>query len=148
MLVVALVVPMTASYAVARGDRLPGFAPALDPAYWRGSNLVEVVVAALLAATMIAAMHVALGLVFDPRYKDFPFAALLGPVIALAILAFADNRTPSRPGNAERTAAAVLTGSAVFVTLNEGIANWQALLFAALLLLLALTALRAKAAPD
>jgi glucan 1,3-beta-glucosidase len=109
---------------------------------------VEVVVAALLAVIVVAAIHVALGLVFDPRYKDFPFAALLGPVIALAILAFADNRSPSQPGNAERAAAAVLTGSAVFVTLNEGIANWQALVFAGLLLLLALTALRARAAPS
>ena len=132
---------------MARGDRLAGLARALDPSYWRRSNRVEVVLAALLAATMVAAIHVALGLVFDPRYKDFPFAALLGPVMALAILAFADNRAPARPGSAERMAAAVLTGSAVFITLNEGIANWQALLFAALLLLLALTAMRAKAAP-
>ena len=147
MLILALVVPMTAAFAVARGNRLPVFAPALDPSGWRRSNLVELVVSALLAATMVAAIHVALGLVIDPRYKDFPFAALLGPVVALAILAFADNTGPARPGNAERTAAAVLAGSAVFVTLNEGIANWQALLVAALLLLLALTALRAKAAP-
>ena len=147
MLVLALVVPMATSYAVARGDRLAGLARALDPSCWRGSNLVEVVVAALLAATLVAAIHVALGLVFDPRYKDFPFAALLGPVTALAILALADNPGPPRPGGAEIAAAALLTGSAVFVTLNEGIANWQALVFAALLLLLALTALRAKAAP-
>jgi glucan 1,3-beta-glucosidase len=109
---------------------------------------VEVVLAALLAATMVAAMHVALGLVFDPRYKDFPIAALLGPVIGLALLAFADDRSPSRPGHAEVAAAALLTGSALFVTLNEGIANWQALVFSTLLLLLALTVLRARAAPD
>ncbi len=147
MLVLALVVPMAASYAVARGDGLAGLARALDPSYWRRSKSVEVVLAALLAATMVAAIHVALGLVFDPRYKDFPFAALLGPVMALAIVAFADNRAPARPGSAERMAAAVLTGSAVFITLNEGIANWQALVFATLLLLLALTAMRAKAVP-
>jgi len=140
-------VPMAASYAVARGDRLAGLARALDPSCWRGSNLVEVVLAALLAATLVAAIHVALGLVFDPRYKDFPFAALLGPVVALAILAVSTIKAPPRPGGAEIAAAALLTGSAVFVTLNEGIANWQALVFAALLLLLALTALRAKAAP-
>jgi hypothetical protein len=48
---------------------------------------------------------------------------------------------------AERTAAAVLTGSALYIVLNEGLANWQALLFSALLLILALTCLRAKAAP-
>jgi glucan 1,3-beta-glucosidase len=148
MLVLALVVPMVASYALGRGDRLPGFAPALDPSRWRRSKLVEVVTAALLAATMVATIHVALGLVFDPRYKDFPVAALLGPVVALAIVALCGNQELSRPGNAEHAAAAVLTGSAVFITLNEGIANWQALAFAGLLLLLALTALRAKAAPD
>jgi glucan 1,3-beta-glucosidase len=147
MLVLALVVPMAASYALARGDGLAGIARALDPSRWRPSDVVQVVLAALLAATIVAAIHVALGLVFDPRYKDFPFAALLGPVTALAILAFADNPHPPRPGGAETVAAAVLTGSAVFVTLNEGIANWQALLFATLLLLLALTALRAKVAP-
>lgn len=147
MLVLTLVVPMAASYAVARGDRLPGIARALDPSYWREPDRVAVVLAALLAATMVAAIHVALGLVFDPRYKDFPLAALVGPVIALAVLALVDNPAPDRPGNAELAAAALLTGSAVFVTLNEGIANWQALSFAALLLLLALTALQARAAP-
>ena len=147
MLVLALVVPMAAAFAVGRGDRLAGFARALDPSYWRASDRVAVVLAALLAATVVAAIHVALGLVFDPRYKDFPIAALLGPVTALAILAFSSAKDPPRPGGAEIAAAAVLTGSAVFVTLNEGIANWQALAFAALLLLLALTVLRAKAAP-
>ena len=96
---------------------------------------------------MIAAIHVALGLVFDPRYKDFPLAALAGPVIALAVLAVAGSNAPARPGAAEIAAAIVLAGSALFVIANEGIANWQALLFATLLLLLALTAVRAKAAP-
>ena len=147
MLVLALVVPMAAAYALGRGERLPGLGRALDPSARRASNCIEIGLAALLAATVIAAIHVALGLVFDPRYKDFPFAALLGPVTALAILALADNLGPRRPGGAEIAAAAVLAGSAVFVTLNEGIANWQAVLFAALLLLLALTVLQAKAAP-
>jgi hypothetical protein len=41
----------------------------------------------------------------------------------------------------------VLAGSALFVVVNEGVANWQALLLAGLLLLLALTALQAKAVP-
>lgn len=147
MLVLALVVPMAAAYAVARGDRLAGFAEALDLSRWRRFPLVELVLAALFAATVVAAIHVALGLVFDPRYKDFPFAALAGPAIALAILAFIAARAPLKPGAAEIAAASMLTGSALFVVVNEGIANWQALFLASLLLLLALTALRAKAAP-
>jgi hypothetical protein len=90
-------------------------------------------------------MHVALGLVFDPRYKDFPFPALSGPVAALAILAFAGARDPARPGLAEIVGAVVLAGSAVFIIANEGIANWQAVLFACLLVVLALTLLQRPA---
>jgi glucan 1,3-beta-glucosidase len=106
-----------------------------------------VVLAALFAATVVAAIHVALGLVFDPRYKDFPFAALAGPVIALAVLTFADRKQASAPGAAEVVAAALLASPALFVVVNEGLANWQALIFAGLLLLLALTCLKAEAAP-
>jgi glucan 1,3-beta-glucosidase len=147
MLVLALVVPMAAAYALARGDALAGFAKALDPTHWRARDAIGAVLAGLLAATVITAIQVALGLVFDPRYKDFPFAALIGPVVALAVLAFASGKTATRAGPAEIAAATVLAGSALFVVLNEGLANWQALLFSALLLLLALTVLRAKAAP-
>ena len=147
IIVLGLVVPMAAAYALARGDPLAGFAEALDSSYWRRNNIVAVVLAGLLAATVVAAIHVALGLVFDPRYKDFPFAALTGPIVALAVLAFTTARAPIKPGAAEIAAATVLAGSSLFVIANEGIANWQALLLAGLLLLLALTALRAKAAP-
>jgi glucan 1,3-beta-glucosidase len=143
MFALAAAVPLAVSFSLAHGDRLPGFDLALDLSRWRGKDTFAVVLAGLLAATMIAAMHVALGLVFDPRYKDFPLAALTGPVVALAILAFARAPAPHRPGNAEVVGAAVLAGSAIFVIANEGIANWQALLFASLLVILALTLLRA-----
>jgi hypothetical protein len=83
--------------------------------------------------------------VFDPRYKDFPLAALTGPVVALAILAFAGAPAPHRPGSAEVVGATVLASSAIFVIANEGILNWQALLFASLLIMLALTLLQAEA---
>ncbi len=140
LFVLALAVPLAAAFALARGERLGSFALALDPGNWRGKDSVAVVLAALLAVTMVAAMHVALGLVFDPRYKDFPLAALAGPVIALAILAVAGSGAP-RPGTAEIAGASVLIGSALFIVVNEGIANWQALLFAGLLVLLSTTLL-------
>jgi glucan 1,3-beta-glucosidase len=145
MLVLAVAVPVAAAFTVGRGDHLTGFATALDPARWRRSAPIEVILAALLAATVVAAIHVAFGLVFDPRYKDFPFAALAGPIIALAVPAYAN--AAARPGAAEIVAAVLLTGSAVFIVANEGIANWQALLFGGLLLLLAVSCVRVKAAP-
>jgi exo-beta-1,3-glucanase (GH17 family) len=143
--VLAAAVPLAASFALGHGERLPGFDLALDPSRWRSKDLIGIVLAGLVAATMVAAMHVALGLVFDPRYKDFPWAALTGPVVAFAVLAFARAPAPHRPGSAEVVGAAVLVGSAIFVIANEGILNWQALLFASLLLMLALTLLQAEA---
>jgi hypothetical protein len=42
-------------------------------------------------------------------------------------------------GHAETIAAIVLAGSAVYIVLNEGFANWQALWFGAVLTMLAVT---------
>ncbi|HZP09877.1 beta-1,6-glucan synthase [Methyloceanibacter sp.] len=142
MFALAAVVPLAASFALARGDGIASFELALDPSRWRSKDLIPLMLAGLLAATMIAAMHVALGLVFDPRYKDFPLAALTGPVAALAMLAFAGTRASPEPGRADLIGAAVLAGSGLFIIANEGISNWQALLFAALLVALALTLLQ------
>jgi exo-beta-1,3-glucanase (GH17 family) len=147
MFVLALVVPLAASYALGHGAQLGTVATALAPSFRRHSDSIAVVLAALLVASVVAAIHVALGLVFDPRYKDFPFALLTGPVLALCILAFTGNKASPRPGSAEMVAAIVLTGSACFIIANEGTANWQALLFGSLLVLLALTVLTTRAAP-
>jgi glucan 1,3-beta-glucosidase len=147
MFVLALAVPLAASYAFAQGTQLGTLATVLAPAYRRNAGSIAVVLAALLAATVVAAIHVALGLVFDPRYKDFPIALLTGPVLSLCVLAFAGGKAPPRPGPAEMTVAIVLTVSAAFVIANEGSANWQALLFGGLLMLLALTVLQTRAAP-
>jgi glucan 1,3-beta-glucosidase len=86
---------------------------------------------------------VALGLVFDPRYKDFQLALLSGPAVALAIIAMVKKPATPAASVAEWVAAGVLVGSALFVVFNEGVANWQALWFGALLFVLAFTAYRA-----
>ena len=143
LLALALGVPLLAAFTLARGAPLPSLALALNPPLWRQTARNEVLLAILLAALVVAAIHVALGLVFDPRYKDFPFAALTGPVTALAVLVLATgggraNLSPPT-GAAETTIAALLAGSALFITVNEGIANWQALWFASLLLVLSFT---------
>jgi hypothetical protein len=149
MIALSLLVPMVAAGAVARSAPLGSLAVALNPPLRRQVDVWSLLLAILFAATIVAAIHVALGLVFDPRYKDFQLALLTGPVAALAIATWAKVPAPVRrePGMAERVAAGLLTGSALFVMFNEGIANWQALWFGALLVLLALTALRTAPAP-
>jgi hypothetical protein len=53
-----------------------------------------------------------------------------------------------KPPAAEAAMAATLVGAAIYVAFNEGIANWQALWFAASLAALALTLAQARDAPD
>ncbi len=146
MLVLSLTVPMLAAIALVRAQPLAGLEVAVNPPLWRLTDTVTVLLACLFAATLIAAMHIALGLVFDPRYKDFQLLLLTGPVAAFAILASVRNHGTWQPSIAEAAAAALLTGSALFVIWNEGIANRQALWFAVLLVVLAFTALRTSPA--
>ena len=135
MIALSLLVPMVAAGAVARSAPLGSLAVALNPPLRRQADAWSLLLAILFAATFVAAIHVALGLVFDPRYKDFQLALLSGPVVALAIVDLGEGASALRrePGMAEWVAAGVLTGSALFVMFNEGIANWQALWFGALL---------------
>jgi glucan 1,3-beta-glucosidase len=113
----------------------------------RSRDRVALLTGALLVCLSVLALRVALMLVFDPRYVDFPFAPLLGaavPFLVLAILV-----TPGkgvRPA-AEKLAAGILAGSAIYILLNESIANSQALLLCAGLAMLAVTLVRVRVAP-
>ena len=93
----------------------------------------------VLIATTVLAIQTALGLVFDPRYRDFTDGELSAAVIPFAIaMALGAGRAGPR-GRAETIAAVTLAGSAVYIVLNEGFANWQALWFGAVLIVLAVT---------
>jgi glucan 1,3-beta-glucosidase len=100
----------------------------------------------LLIVLAVLAVSAALGLVFDPRYRDFPFAPLIGAVVPLLFLCRWKVR-PKAPA-AERAMAATLVLSAIYVAFNEGFANWQACWFCAALLALALILVRVPAAPS
>jgi len=146
MIVLSLIVPMAAAGAVARSVPLGSLALALNAPLRRHVNAWRLMLAVLFAATLVATIHVALGLVFDPRYKDFQLALLSGPVASLGIVAWLNERRGYAADVAERVAAAMLTGSALFIMFNEGLANWQALWFGGLLGVLAFTALRTTTA--
>jgi exo-beta-1,3-glucanase (GH17 family) len=146
MIVLSLLVPMAAAGAVAHSAPLGSLAVALNAPLRQRLSAWSVLLAILFAGTLVGTIHVALGLVFDPRYKDFQLALLSGPVAALAIVSFFKKPATPLAGIAEWVAAGVLAGSALFVGFNEGIANWQALWFGGLLLVLALTAYRATPA--
>ena len=78
-------------------------------------------------STNSVARFSALGLVFDGRYRDFPFAPLTAAAVPLLLHALLMPRPPGERGAAELSGAAVLALSVPYIVLNETFLNWQAL---------------------
>ena len=144
---VALVAPIAAAASLAVGVPAPAFGAILGRREERPCAPVAMVTGVARIILTLLALQIALMLVFDPRYVDFPYAPLLAaavPFLARAWMLPAD--TGRRPA-AEKFAAAVLAGCAVYIAVNETFVNWQALLTCAGLLLLAFTLMRVRGAP-
>ena len=131
-----------AAAAIMRQQPLPALATLLGGNGRALQDRLVLIAGGVFVLTLIMAVQTALGLVFDPRYKDFPNAALGAPAAAYFILMIATPRPRLEYGMAERLTAAVFVLSAVYIAFNESFANWQAQWFAGLLLLLAVTLLR------
>ncbi len=57
----------------------------LGRAAQRPRDPLALVLGVLLIVLVVLAVQAALGLVFDPRYRDFPFAPLTGAVVPLLL---------------------------------------------------------------
>ena len=131
----AIVSPLAGAAALMRGIDTPRFSALLGAEPWPEQTLARIL--GLLALILcVVAVVIALGLVFDPRYRDFPFAPLTAAAVPFLVLSLL---RPAARGLAEGIAAGVLTLSALFIAWNEGIANWQALWLCAVFLALAVT---------
>ncbi|MCC6776172.1 MAG: beta-(1-6) glucans synthase [Hyphomicrobiales bacterium] len=138
----AALAPVAAAAAIARGVRAPRLGSVLGRGKERPQSWLELVLGATLVLLALLAVQAALGLVFDPRYRDFPFAPLTGAAVPFALLARWHLR-PRAPA-AETAFAVTLALSAAYILFNEGLANWQAWWCCGGLLLLALTLLQAR----
>ncbi|MDO8874903.1 MAG: beta-(1-6) glucans synthase [Pseudolabrys sp.] len=143
-LAVAVVAPIAASAAIMRGVALPPFSRVIGPAGGRVRDPLALLIGAVMMATMLLALIVALGLVFDPRYRDCPFAPLTAAVVPLLLHSLVMPRPSGARAAAEVSAAAVLAASVPYIVLNETFANWQALWVAAMLAALAVTLARVR----
>jgi glucan 1,3-beta-glucosidase len=144
---VALLAPPAAAAGIAGGVAVPSFGRVLGRADERPDDPLALGLGALLIGVTVLALQVALVLVFDPRYVDFPFAPLLAASIPFGVAAvLAAPPKGGRPA-AETLAAATLAGAALYIAVNETIANWQALALCAGLAVLAFTLARLRAAP-
>jgi glucan 1,3-beta-glucosidase len=145
---VAIAAPVLCAMAVAAGIEVPNFARVLGRRADRVEGWLAILLGLVLVTLTLLAVQAALGLVFDPRYRDFPFPALIAATVPFLVRKTSWPRPRSLQPSAETVAAATLALSAVYIVLNETLANWQALWFAAGLLVLAVSLLPEQAAPD
>jgi exo-beta-1,3-glucanase (GH17 family) len=144
---VAAAAPIACAAAFAAGRGVPTFVSLLGGTGGQGGGRLRCGFGAILIALTLLAVQAALGLVFDPRYRDFDFAPFTAAVVPFLILAFSQPRPGGPRATAELAAAAVLIVSAGYIAINETFANWQSLWFCAALVGLSVTLLRARDAP-
>jgi glucan 1,3-beta-glucosidase len=136
--------PLLSANALMSGRALPTFLELLGPREMRTRSVLTIGLGLTLIVTTIIATETALGFTFDPRYRDFPYAALTMAVLPFALLTLL-NRPPTgaRPV-AEAAFAGVLVAGALYTGFNEGPENWQSLWTCALYLLLGVTLWQAR----
>ena len=144
LVVIALLAPPVLSAAIMRGTPLPRLSRILGPAAGRIREPFALVIGATTIATMLLAIVVALGLVFDPRYRDFPFAPLTAAVVPFLMHSLTMPRPQGARGASEMVAAAILALSVPYIVLNEGFENWQSLWLCAALAAFAFSLARVR----
>jgi glucan 1,3-beta-glucosidase len=146
LLAAAIASPLLCANALMSGRALPSFLELLGPREARAQSVLTMMLGAALIVTTLIGAETALGFAFDPRYRDFPFAALTMAVVPFSTLMLL-NRPPEgvRP-IAEAVFAGLFVASALYTVFNEGADNWQSLWTCAAYVLLAVTLWRARAA--
>jgi exo-beta-1,3-glucanase (GH17 family) len=147
MLAVALVAPVAGATALMRNIPVPAFSSVLGGSSDRAATGLRLLLGVSWVVLCAIATEVALGLAFDPRYRDFPFAPL-GAAAAPFVVLTLFGRGRAHRELAEIVMAAVLAAATLFIAWNEGPANWQSLCLCAVFAVLILTLLRPRVAPS
>ncbi|WP_291842066.1 beta-(1-6) glucans synthase [Bradyrhizobium sp.] len=146
LLAAAIASPMLCANAAMSGRPLPTFLELLGPRDGRTGSALTALLGVVLIVTTLIAAATALGFVFDPRYRDFPFAALTMAVVPFAALMLVNRPNEGVRPIAESAFAGLLVATALYTGFNEGNQNWQSMWTCVIYLLLAITLLRARAA--
>src|SRR5882757_4624110 len=145
LLAAAIASPLLCANAMMSGRPLPTFLELLGPRDDRARSALSMVLGAVLIVTALIGAETALGFVFDPRYKDFPFAALTMAVVPFSTLMLLNRPQQGVRPIAEAVFAGLLAASALYTVFNEGSDNWQSLWTCAVYFLFAITLWRARA---
>jgi exo-beta-1,3-glucanase (GH17 family) len=144
LLVAATAAPIVGANALMSGRALPTFLELLGPKNYQTQSMPAITNGLTLMVTIVIGAVTALGLVFDPRERDFPFAALTMAAVPFAALTLFNRPKKGIRPLAESMFAGVFLVAAIYTGLNEGPDNWQSLWTCAAYLLLAVTLWRAR----
>jgi glucan 1,3-beta-glucosidase len=144
LLAAGLAAPLLAANALMSGRALPTFLELLGPREDRTRSVPTVLLGMTLIVTALIGAESALGFVFDPRYKDFPFAALTMAVLPLSLLTLLNRPQQGARPISEAVFAGLFVIAALFTGFNEGPNNWQSLWTSALYFLLGVTLWQAR----
>jgi glucan 1,3-beta-glucosidase len=146
LVALAVASPVVCAAAMTAAVAPPPFATILGAKEDRTTDALAAWLGILLIALMVLAVQAGLVLSLDARYRDFPFAPLTAGAVSFALLSIVVPRPPGRRGLAEMLGVFLLLLGAIFIVWHETLANWQALWFAADLVLVAFSLLRVRAA--
>jgi glucan 1,3-beta-glucosidase len=144
LLTAAIASPLLCANALMSGRALPTFLELLGPHDHRTRSVLTMILGAALVVTTLIGTETALGFVFDPRYRDFPFAALTMAVVPFSTLMLLNRRQEGVRPIAEAVFSGLLAGAVLYTVFNEGADNWQSLWTCAVYFLLAVTLWRAR----
>ena len=139
LLAAGIVVSLLCANAVIARRPLPAFVELFGPRQGRTRSWPALILGLTLTVAILAAAETALGLVFDPRSRDFPFASLTMFVVPIWLVALLNPRKPDTIRVAEALFACMFVGSALFIFFNEGVRNWQSLWTSAAFFLLGIS---------
>ena len=144
LLAAGMVAPLLSTNALMLGRALPSFLEVLGPPKGRTQLFMIKMLGITLIVTTLIAAQTALGLVFDARWRDFPFAALTMAVMPFSTVAFLNPPKSATRRLAEAVFAGLFAAAALYIILNEGSHNWQSLWTCAAYLLLGVTLWRPR----
>ncbi|RDV01140.1 beta-(1-6) glucans synthase [Undibacter mobilis] len=140
----AIASPLVLSAAIMRGIPQPAIARIIGPKSGRAQHKTAIAVGCVAMLTILVAVISALGLVFDPRYKDFPFAPLTGAAMPFLVASLVTPRPSGGRAVTEFATALVLAASVVWIVPNETVANGQSLWMCAALAAFAISLVRVR----
>jgi exo-beta-1,3-glucanase (GH17 family) len=144
LLAAGMAAPLLCANALMSGRALPTFLELLGPREDRTRSVTTVLLGAALIITVLIAAETALGFVFDPRYKDFPFAALTMAVLPFSLLMLLNRPQQGIRPIAEAVFAGLFAIAALYTAFNEGPNNWQSLWTCAAYFVLGVTLWQAR----